>query len=244
MTENQLRSAVELRFTRAERKLKRFQALSFGAILVLTACVIYLAQQSRFQTRHSNNVLRVRGLIVEDAMGRERILIGAPVPAVSGRKRRDDTVGFIVVGENGADRVALAAPVPEPQTQGVVAKRIGNAAGLVLDDENGNERGGMGVLDNDGRVTLGLDYPNGTGEAITMAVLPGETSLQFHDTKTTIRAALLERNDAAPIMYGLSFRSPSTIDMGILRFNPYLVKHVVIEASDEALNKALDDMGQ
>ena len=64
---------------------------------------------------------------------------------------------------------------------------------------------GIGVLDNDGRVALGLDYPNGEGEAITLGVLPGENSIAIHDSKTIIRAAFLERKDAAPIMYGVSF---------------------------------------
>jgi hypothetical protein len=86
---------------------------------------MYLAHQARF---HSDrfNLVRVRGLVVEDAAGRERILIGAPVPAVKGRKRRDDSVGFIVLGENGADRVTLTAPMPEPQSgESLVHESVG-----------------------------------------------------------------------------------------------------------------------
>ena len=102
----------------------------------------------------------------------------------------------------------------------------------------------MSVLDSDGRVSLGLDYPHGSAEAITLGVLPGETSISIHDTKTIIRASLLERNDAPPIILGLDFRSPSAIDMSILRLNPYLVKRDVTPASDDALNKVLDDFGR
>lgn len=167
---------------------------------------------------------------------------GAPVPAVNGRKRHDDTIGLIVLGENGADRLALAAPTPEPQIHGVIGKRIGGQAGFVVDDENGNERGGMGVLDNDGRVTLGLDYPNGESETITLGVLPGENSIALHDSKSIIRAAFLQRKDSTPIMYGLNLLSPARAAMGILRLDPYGLKHVVIKANDESLNKALDDM--
>jgi isoaspartyl peptidase/L-asparaginase-like protein (Ntn-hydrolase superfamily) len=96
-------------------------------------------------------------------------LIGAPIPKVPGRKRQDDTVGLIILGENGADRVALSAPGPNPQINGRVSKRVGAGAGLLVDDSEGNERGGFGVLDNDSRVTLGLDYPGGAGEALPSA---------------------------------------------------------------------------
>jgi hypothetical protein len=183
----------------------------------------------------------VRGLIIEDEKGRERILLGAPVPKVPGRKRRDETSGLIVLGENGADRVAVAAPTPDPQIKGEVSKRIGAAAGLVLDDKDGNERGGFGVLDNDSRVVLGLDYP--AGEAITLAVIPEEgASLQVKDTKTLVRAALVERKDSPAKFYGVNWGDKSMLDVGILRLNPYATKHLLIKADEAAFAEALDSM--
>src|SRR5215472_10309324 len=216
--------SAELRLRGLDKKLKLFQILSGAAAVIAISCIAYVAAQTRWHTNQSPGVLRLRGLVIEDAAGRERVLIGAPVPAVQARKRQDNTVGVIVLGENGADRLALGAPVPEPQIQGVVSQRIGKGAGFIMDDENGNERGGFGVLDNDGRATFGLDYPSGKGEAITMGVLPGETGIQIHDSKTIVRASLLERGDAAPVLYGLNLLSPTKVDMGILRLSPYLVR--------------------
>jgi hypothetical protein len=39
----------------------------------------------------ADGVLRIRGLVIEDASGRERILIGAPIPAAANRVRTDET---------------------------------------------------------------------------------------------------------------------------------------------------------
>jgi len=233
--------SADLRLRQLERSLGLFKILSAFAALLAIFSVAYMALEAQLQKGHGPGVLRVKGLIIEDSAGRERILIGAPVPTVQGRKRQDNTVGVVVIGENGADRLALGTPVPAPQIQGAVGQRIGNATGFVMNDENGDERGGFGVLDNDGRATFGLDYPGGRGEAITMGVLPGETSIQIHDSKTIIRASLLERGDSAPVLYGLNLLTPTKVDMGILRLSPYLVKRMVIKPNDEALNKALDD---
>lgn len=89
-------------------------------------------------------------------------------------------------------------------------------------------------------MTLGLDYPHGTAQAINIGVLPGETSISINDTKTITRASLVERNDAAPLLFGLDFAGKSSLDMSILRLNPYRVRHVQTAATDEALNEALD----
>lgn len=224
-----------------EGRLRAFQVLFGVTAIALAVALISLFLRPTLRYDQASNVLRVRGLIVEDDAGHDRILIGAPIPPASGRKRKDNTVGLIVLGENGADRVALAVPMPAPQIQGAIGKRIGGGSGLVVDDEQGDERGGMGVLDNDGRMTLGLDYPHGNGEAISLGVLPGETSITIHDSKTITRASLLERNDAAPIILGLDLPNATTSDITTMRLNPYRVKHVTIKASDEALNAALDN---
>jgi hypothetical protein len=79
---------------------------------------------------------------------------------------------MVILAENGADRVAIGAPAPSPQLKGKVAQRIASEAGLVIDDAEGNERGGMGILEN-GNCVACLDYPASVSrEAICMAVLP------------------------------------------------------------------------
>jgi hypothetical protein len=236
MTESEL----ELRVVKLEKRLRFVQGVLAAVTAAIVIGVMFFSVHSHSSRAESNGILRSKGLIVEDANGRERILIGAPVPVVSGRKRQDSTVGLLVLGESGADRIAIGAPFPDPQSQGKTFDRIGRGAGLVFDDANGDERGGFGVMDNDGRATFGLDYPHGTGEAITLGVLPGETAFSIHDSKTMIRASLVERNDAAPLLFGLDPKGAQTGDISIMRLNPNRTSHFTI-ASDEALNQALDD---
>jgi hypothetical protein len=233
--------ALEVRLQHLERRLRLFQIVSVVALVAL-AIGMYVALQGRFAVGRSAGVLRARGLVIEDREGRQRILLGAPVPKRSGRLRQDETVGLLVLGENGTDRVALGAPTPDPQSGGTVSRRIGAAAGLMVADKNGNERGGFAVLDNDGRAVLGLDYQSG-GEAITLAVLPEEgPSLQIKDTTSLVRAALVERNNGPALLYGISFSGKSKLDLDFIRLSPYAIKHVVIKPDEGAFTKALDSM--
>ena len=89
----------------------------------------------------ADGVLRARGLIIEDEAGRERILIGAPVPEAANRVRTDEarvqevwasrypdadgymgyyqgysheTNGLLILSEDGFDRLVLGDPVPDP----------------------------------------------------------------------------------------------------------------------------------
>lgn len=137
------KSELELRVACLERRLQWLQTALIAAILTIVAAVSYLSLHSYFSAAYSRGVLRVKGLIVEDDAGRERVLIGAPVPGVRGRKRQDNTVGIVVIGNDGSDRLALGAPVPEPQIEGVIGKRVGQESGLIIDDNNGDERGGL-----------------------------------------------------------------------------------------------------
>ncbi|WP_426688867.1 hypothetical protein [Rhodanobacter ginsengiterrae] len=51
---------------------------------------------------------RAQGLLITDAQGHDRILIGAPAPASKDRTRKDDASdGIIFLGKTGADSLAL-----------------------------------------------------------------------------------------------------------------------------------------
>ncbi len=126
------------------------------------------------------DVLRARGLIIEDEVGRERILIGAPVPEAANRVRTDearvrevwapgfpeaymdyyqdyshDTNGMLILSEDGFDRLIVGDPTPDPN----IGRRIAPATGMVINDTEGFERSGYGVLAVNGgyNVGLGLD---------------------------------------------------------------------------------------
>jgi hypothetical protein len=128
----------------------------------------------------ADDVLRARGLIIEDEAGRERILIGAPVPEAVNRVRTDearvrevwapgfpeaymdyyqdyshDTNGMLILSEDGFDRLIVGDPTPDPN----IGRRIAPATGMVINDTEGFERTGYGVLPVNGgyNVGLGLD---------------------------------------------------------------------------------------
>jgi hypothetical protein len=114
-----------------------------------------------------SDVIRTRGVVIVDAEGRDRILIGAPVPVSVDRKRKNaETPGAVFLGADGADRLILGE-APGPMINGNASKRIAAAVGLTFHDPKGNERGGIGFLGN-GRAAVVLD--RASGDAVGMMV--------------------------------------------------------------------------
>jgi hypothetical protein len=157
--------------------------------VILTMLIILFALWMIGPARSSNVILRARGLIIEDELGRERILLGAPIPAAGNRVRTDvdrvrqiwaprfpdperymgwyreyrhDMNGLMILNEEGFDRIAVGDPVPDPN----IGRRIAPSSGITIHDEQGFERGGYGYLD--GRVVLGLDHPGREGVALVL----------------------------------------------------------------------------
>lgn len=140
------------------------------------------------------DVIRTRGIVIVDDHGRERILIGAPIPAAENRIRtnmaraertwasrfpdakqymrwyagyRHSMHGMLVLDEQGQDRMAIGDSTPDPN----IGKRIGASTGIVVNDAQGFERTGYGMLTVAGkdRVVLGLDGKDGE-EAVVLSV--------------------------------------------------------------------------
>lgn len=159
------------------------------AVLGLSGVVVVLVAGGFSEPQDA--ILRARGIVIEDSAGRARILIGAPAPDVPERLRSNkekwqeafswlypdgdvsplerldnDTVGMLVIDENGQDRVAIGGPVPDPLN----GRRIGPAYGLSIHDEDGIERAGFGHMKDTAkgldRVGLGLDGRDGEGVII------------------------------------------------------------------------------
>lgn len=178
---------MEERITHLERQFRLLR--TYAAVLSLAFVVgILIAAQRPAQVPE---VLRVRGVIVEDSEGRERILIGAPIPEVASRVRTDtarvrrlwgprfppeymgyyqgyrhDMTGILVLDTLGFDRLAVGQDVPDPN----IGRRVGRSTGLVVNDSLGFERTGYGLLTVKGRdrVVLGLDGDD--GEALALMV--------------------------------------------------------------------------
>jgi len=134
--------------------------LLLGAALAITTVRSF---SRRVEAAEASPVLRVKGLIVEDAQGRSRILIGAPVPAVADRLRQSPSTSMVFLDEKGHDRFLVGEAVSPTPT----FHRIGASYGVTIFDTEGNERGGMGFLSNGStvsRAAIALDRA-GNGSA-------------------------------------------------------------------------------
>lgn len=192
---------MEERIKQVENKLR---VQKIYTILVTGFLAVFMLLS--FKPGQETDILRTQGIIIVDSLGRERILIGAPIPYTENRVRTnmDKAVaawaegygtenfkayyskldhsanGMIILDENGFDRVAIGNTVPDPN----IGSRIGSATGILLNDERGEERSGYNVLNVKGqnRVSLGLDRDNGT-EGIVLGVLEDGTAGVFASNK-------------------------------------------------------------
>ena len=160
----------------ADQLSRSIRWLQVYAALMTIALVVSFAKDGT----GTDGVLRARGLIIEDEAGRERILIGAPVPEAANRVRTDEgrvrevwaprfpdaymgyyqdysheTNGMLILSEDGFDRLVVGDPVPDPN----IGRRFAPSTGMVINDTEGFERMGYGLKPIDDRyvVSLGLD---------------------------------------------------------------------------------------
>lgn len=171
---------------REVRALKRGAGALAGVTLVTALATAPATAFGAFASGAPQNpggqVLRVRGLVVEDAAGRPRILLGAPVPAVAGRRRRDAgaaTVAMVVLGPSGADRLVVGYG-PDPMAGGQPLPRQAEGVGVFLHDTAGDERGGYDFIAT-GKAVMTLDRPTGEGVAAVVDDRQGFAGLAvFH----------------------------------------------------------------
>ena len=147
------------------------------------------------------DLIRAKGIIIEDENGKDRILIGAPIPFSKDRVRTDtllarkswaskifpnnpdkymdfykdyyhSTDGMVVMNENGFDRILIGDKLADANT----GKRNFEAAGITWNDREGFELGGAGVNtshDGKSRGVIGLDDTD--GEALHIVTLEDGT---------------------------------------------------------------------
>jgi hypothetical protein len=198
---------------RIQRRLRITEVLSLICLLGLMFQSWALSRPNVAMARGEDKVLRTRGIIIEDAQGRPRILLGAPVAKVEGRKDQEDIYGMIVVGENGADRIIVCYPLPGAQRQGEAA------GGVLLVDARGAERGGYVAADN-GEVVLTLDGTK--DEAIKLGVDPTKPMSwiamnDFEDIRPRVLFALRGKRPARLVV--LNPTGPGEQEARVLRLN-------------------------
>lgn len=183
----------ELLLLRKQVKQLRI-AMLIGGILMM---IIVVSSFTRVPEK--NDIIRARGIVIEDSAGRDRILIGAPIPSSTHRVRTDTNlvrkywgikyknadqfmkwykdyyhggIGMVVMNENGFDRVAIGDRLADPNS----GKRMFEAAGVMWNDKEGWEMGGAGVnttKDGEARSVIGVDDKD--GEAVHLVALEDGT---------------------------------------------------------------------
>ena len=84
-----------------------------------------------------------------------------------------------IVDAKGVARLRLGAPTPDPMMGGKTSPRRSPMSGVQINDENGNEMGGLGML-NDGSQVFCFDSRN--AEAVCMYSMPsGERGFSVSD---------------------------------------------------------------
>ena len=176
--------------TETQQVKRTIRSLQGYAALMTIALVVLFVRGGAA----TDGVLRVRGLIIEDEAGRERILIGAPIPGAANRVRTDEarvrelwgprfpdleqymgwyrdyqhsTNGILILSEDGVDRLVLGDPVPDPN----IGKRIGANTGLLINDPEGFDRSGYGLIDVEGRYRVGLGIDSNRSQESLMLML-------------------------------------------------------------------------
>ena len=192
-----MENEVLSRLNRLEKKYHRMRVVSIGFFFLLIIAFFGLG----FTNSSDSDIIRTKGIIVEDELGRDRILIGSPIPFSEDRVRTDTslvrkhwadkvqvgadeymkwyegyyhgTEGIVIMNEEGFDRVLLGDKLADSN----VGTRMFEAAGITWNDKMGFELGGAGVnTSEDGttRSVMGLDNPN--GEAVHMVALEDGTN--------------------------------------------------------------------
>ena len=188
--------------------------------------------------RNSDEIIRTKGLIVTDENGKDRILIGAPVPSSENRIRssfekaksawgkrfpsfdwyknlNNETNGMIILDEHGYDKIAIGDPVPDPN----IGKRIAPSVGFVINDTEGFERSGWGFFPDKNRIVLGLDSPTGSEGVILCILEDGSTGLNLASGKNNIYVGSAPAN-------GMITELPETFN-GLLIRDSSGIKHKI-----------------
>jgi len=190
--EHEILAQLQRRTAQLERRLRVVQLIAVSFVVAVAGYACASLPHASAQSAQGPRILRVQGLIIEDAAGRERILIGAPIPAAANRVRTDrrrvqqawggqmprqymewyddyrhSMHGVLILDENGYDRVLIGDSVPDPN----IGKRIASSTGVIINDEQGFERSGYGLMKPGGvgRVVLGLDSDDGR-EGVVLAL--------------------------------------------------------------------------
>jgi hypothetical protein len=106
------------------------------------------------------------------------------------------TRALSIVDSSGVARLVLGAPVPSPIVNGKTKERRSQATGIIFNDAAGNERGGIGMLD-DGSMNLCFDDAKTERNCLFFMPKFGN-GVAFNDASGESRAILYLDTNGAP----------------------------------------------
>jgi len=109
--------------------------------------------------------------------------------------------GIVVVDENGTERVWIGAPVPEPLILGKRFPRGGRMSGIILFDEEGNERSGYCTSDGYPNVLFTLDSI-GRQHVLFMSEPQGDTTLRLWNGGNSFKLDIGEEESSLKLSSG------------------------------------------
>ncbi len=171
----------------------KLSIFGFGGLLLSLMLISF------YSRKDTKNIITTQGIIVQDSLGRDRMLIGSPAPYSKNRVRTDydkvkkvwatkmggdsymdyykdydhEVSGIVFLNESGYDRLVIGDKHPDPN----VGKRQVSPVGITWNDEEGFERGGLGITKTEEgkyRVMLGMDDDK-SQESLHMFVLEDGT---------------------------------------------------------------------
>lgn len=179
------------RLQEVENRYKNIKRLFLGFVGATLVATFFFG----FTKIEKFNIIRAKGIIIEDENGKDRILIGSPIPFSKDRVRNDTALvrqywasqfenpkqymewyknyknsadGIVFMNEKGFDVVQVGDNLSDAN----VGKRMFRSTGIIWNTQTGWERGGAGVNTTDdgkSRPTIGLD--DESGEALHMICL-------------------------------------------------------------------------
>jgi hypothetical protein len=106
------------------------------------------------------------------------------------------THALSIVDSSGVVRFVLGAPLPNPVVEGKTKERRSPATGIIFNDSAGNERGGIGMLD-DGSMNLCFDDAKTERNCLFFMPKFGN-GIAFNDASGESRALLYLDTNGAP----------------------------------------------
>ncbi len=76
------------------------------------------------------------------------------------KEEKLEASNLTIKDENNIDRLVISSKLPDPRIDGKVYPRDVKISGIQILDGNGDEIGGIGVVDQQRAVVFGLDYKN------------------------------------------------------------------------------------